>query len=263
MKVWKANRYLSLAVLVYYLLIIYREGIMGFRFRLVREPWNMDVDSVDRNTHYINHMIKNQASKIEWCVDILQQKVPAENQRELDIIRGASHQLLMFTSKTQEFLKTTVRASDRIRMSALIEKSLSRCEPDLKNIVISVSVDPDVILCCDSFGMEETFYNLFLNACEAMPEGGTITVAGGYRRLQWSYAVSVTDTGKGIPENRIPQIFTPFYTTKKEGVNYGLGLSFCRSILQAHNGKITVRSTLSSGTTFTLWFPLSRIRKNS
>ncbi len=65
--------------------------------------------------------------------------------------------------------------------------------------------------------MEETFYNLFLNACEAMPEGGTITVAGGYRRLQWSYAVSVTDTGKGIPENRIPQIFTPFYTTKKGG----------------------------------------------
>ena len=63
-------------------------------------------------------------------------------------------------------------------------------------------MDPDVILCCDSFGMEETFYNLFLNACEAMPEGGTITVAGGYRRLQWSYAVSVTDTGKGIPEKQ-------------------------------------------------------------
>ena len=71
--------------------------------------------------------------------------------------------------------------------------------------------------------MEETFYNLFLNACEAMPEGGTITCG---RRIQASagksYAVSVTDTGKGIPENRIPQIFTPFYTTKKEGVNYGL-----------------------------------------
>ncbi len=63
MKVWKANRYLSLAVLVYYLLIIYREGIMGFRFRLVREPWNMDVDSVDRNTHYINHMIKTRLPK--------------------------------------------------------------------------------------------------------------------------------------------------------------------------------------------------------
>ena len=85
--------------------------------------------------------------------------------------------------------------------------------------------------------MEEAFYNLFLNACvKQMPEGGTITVAGGYRRLQWkSYAVSVTDTGKGIPENRIPQIFTPF--TRHKG---GASITAWVRLLREHfTGNIT------------------------
>ena len=108
--------------------------------------------------------------------------------------------------------------------------------------------------------LQQVFLNLFLNAKDAMPGGGTLNVATTNGDL---VSVRVSDTGSGIPAEHIQRIYDPFFTTKtapKEGQSRGtgLGLSVTYGIIQEHAGKIRVESTPGAGTTFALDFPLSR-----
>ena len=108
--------------------------------------------------------------------------------------------------------------------------------------------------------LQQVFLNLFLNAKDAMPGGGTLRVA---TLNGESVSVCVSDTGTGIAPEHIQRIYDPFFTTKtapREGQprGTGLGLSVTYGIIQEHAGKIRVESHPGQGTTFTLDFPLSR-----
>lgn len=103
----------------------------------------------------------------------------------------------------------------------------------------------------DQDKMLQLLLNLVKNALEAMPEQGTVYI---HLYLQNNNAViEVTDTGKGIPESELDQIFIPFYTTKESGT--GLGLSICHKIVQDHEGTIEVESVPNMGTKFTITLP--------
>jgi two-component system, NtrC family, sensor kinase len=108
--------------------------------------------------------------------------------------------------------------------------------------------------------LQQVFLNLFLNAKDAMPGGGKLSVATSNGEM---VSVRVSDTGSGIAPEHIQRIYDPFFTTKmspKEGQNRGtgLGLSVTYGIIQEHSGKIRVESNPGAGTTFALDFPLSR-----
>ncbi len=116
----------------------------------------------------------------------------------------------------------------------------------------------------DSQQLQQVLINLFFNALEAMPKGGTLTVgatvAPSSAQLNEDavseVVVTVADTGTGIAADHQVQIFRPFFTTKtKEGM--GLGLSICESIMTAHGGRIAVESRVGDGTTFSLFFPVT------
>jgi signal transduction histidine kinase len=108
--------------------------------------------------------------------------------------------------------------------------------------------------------LQQVFLNLFLNAKDAMPGGGTLRVATSNGD---GVSVLVSDTGTGIPQEHIQRIYDPFFTTKttpQDGQRRGtgLGLSVTYGIIQEHAGKIRVESTPAAGTTFYLDFPLMR-----
>jgi signal transduction histidine kinase len=108
--------------------------------------------------------------------------------------------------------------------------------------------------------LQQVFLNLFLNAKDAMPGGGTLSIA---TTNGDQVSVRVSDTGSGISPEHVHRIYDPFFTTKtapKEGQNRGtgLGLSVTYGIIQEHAGKIRVETNPGSGTTFALDFPLSR-----
>ena len=104
--------------------------------------------------------------------------------------------------------------------------------------------------------MSQVFLNLFINAIQAMPEGGTLgihlAVDGSQVRLE------VSDSGCGISKEDLPKIFDPFFTTKEAGKGTGLGLTVVHGIMQEHGGVIEVASELGQGTTFTLTLPVPR-----
>jgi signal transduction histidine kinase len=108
------------------------------------------------------------------------------------------------------------------------------------------------LLRLDAGKLKQAFLNLFTNALEAMPGGGTLTVTA--RAEGGNVLIMVRDTGEGMPPDRIPLIFEPFYTSKGEGT--GLGLSITHNIVSDHGGRIEVESRPGQGSSFTLWFPV-------
>ena len=115
---------------------------------------------------------------------------------------------------------------------------------------------PDVA--ADPNQVQQVLINLLMNALEATPRGGQISVEA------WAcpndgrpgVAVAVSDTGSGIPGEALPRVFEPFFTTKPQGQGTGLGLPICRDILREHGGTLAVQSRSGQGTTFTAWLPI-------
>jgi two-component system sensor histidine kinase PilS (NtrC family) len=101
--------------------------------------------------------------------------------------------------------------------------------------------------------LRQVFLNLGMNAIESMPEGGALTVST--RHSKDTVIVSFKDSGIGIPEENLKEIFYPFFTTKDKGT--GLGLSIAYSIIEEHNGKITVKSTPGQGAFFEVVLPVA------
>jgi PAS domain S-box-containing protein len=116
--------------------------------------------------------------------------------------------------------------------------------------------------------LNQILLNLAVNARDAMPEGGRLEIrtfsrafAGNENVVPWPgeyAAISVSDSGTGIPEEDRARIFEPFYTTKPQGKGTGLGLSIVRTILETHHGVVTVEDAPGRGTCFTLYFPADK-----
>ena len=108
--------------------------------------------------------------------------------------------------------------------------------------------------------LEQVLLNLIINARQAMPRGGRLRIDVRENSVTQMVEIRVADTGTGIPVERLPLIFEPFYTTKEPDENghggTGLGLSVCRQIIEQHHGRIRVESVVGKGSTFTLKLPL-------
>jgi signal transduction histidine kinase len=108
----------------------------------------------------------------------------------------------------------------------------------------------------DERQLRHTIVNLLINAAEAMPDGGRLTmttdVVEAWEREH--VRVTIADTGTGIPRDILGRVFNPFFTTKPDGT--GLGLAICQRIIAAHNGTLQVESELGQGTTFRVLLPL-------
>lgn len=109
---------------------------------------------------------------------------------------------------------------------------------------------------CRLSQVNQVFMNLLVNAAQAIPEHGTITLRSGcVDDKAW---ISISDTGKGIPQELMTRIFDPFFTTKPVGKGTGLGLSVSYGIIDKHGGHIDVQSEPGQGATFTIWLPVRR-----
>jgi len=138
--------------------------------------------------------------------------------------------------------------------------SMKRQLGKLEGIHIVTCVDSGVVAQADGSALDGVILNLALNARDAMPSGGLLTLTarhattGEQRQTGCAVALDVSDTGSGMSEATLSHAFEPFFTTKG-ATGTGLGLNAARRVLEAMGGRIRVRSTLGKGTTFTLLFP--------
>ncbi|MFH1336666.1 MAG: ATP-binding protein, partial [Candidatus Zixiibacteriota bacterium] len=111
--------------------------------------------------------------------------------------------------------------------------------------------------------LQQVFTNLILNAVQAMPGGGTLTVQSRKGEGSRTVETSFTDTGMGIAEDNLDKVFEPFFTTKKVGDGTGLGLSVSYGLIKDHGGEIQVKSQMNQGATFTVILPISGTESQS
>jgi PAS domain S-box-containing protein len=189
--------------------------------------------------------------------DVIQIQKTAERARDL------TRQLLAFSRKQVLELRT-VHAGEVVRE---FERMIRRTIREDIDLILSISHDAGNIR-GDVAQIEQVLMNLAVNARDAMPHGGTLTIdvnnvvlgetrgATGEILPQGKYVrISVRDTGTGIDDELINRLFEPFVTTKQEGKGTGLGLSTAYGIVHQHGGSITVESEIDQGTTFDLYLP--------
>jgi two-component system, NtrC family, sensor kinase len=164
--------------------------------------------------------------------------------------------LLLFSRTSEgEYLPTNIRD--------VLEKALIIINHhiEINHIrVIKNYTGKEYPVLCDGQKIEQALIAVFINAIEAMPDGGNLTISID-REDQW-LVLRITDEGKGILEKDLPLIFEPFYSTKGDNKGTGLGLPVAYGIINQHKGKIIVESTSSRGTTFKIIFPLYKPNKD-
>ena len=134
---------------------------------------------------------------------------------------------------------------------SIIKEALSLVEiPKNVKVIDSTQNEPKIKMDIDK--MKRVFANIIKNAVEAMPKGGKLTIST--KESDNNVAIMFIDTGIGIAKEAMEKIWTPFFTTKAEGM--GLGLPICKRVIEAHDGKISVESIVGEGTTFTVTIPV-------
>ncbi len=134
----------------------------------------------------------------------------------------------------------------------VIGDSLSRLKVPVNVNIVQKYPDEQQLILADPDQMVQVCVNLILNAIQAMPDGGTLTIAVESHSYDW-IELSITDTGVGITNENLNQLFEPLFTTKAKGI--GLGLAIIKTMIEGHGGRIDVQSEVGRGSTFTVYLP--------
>jgi hypothetical protein len=205
------------------------------------------------------HEIRNPLAGIAGVIEIIGRDLPATSPAR-SVVKDVRQEIARINHIVTDLLQTarphppTVRRSD---LNTTVEHAvmLGRQQALAKSIEIVLHKDatmPEIEH--DSDQVHQVLLNLLLNALQAIDANGKISVT---LKTQGAMAiVEVADNGRGIAADHLPNIFRPFYTTKGDGT--GLGLSLARRIVEDHQGRIDVSSTLGKGTTFAVVLPLQR-----
>jgi two-component system NtrC family sensor kinase len=165
-------------------------------------------------------------------------------------------------SRMRDFYRPSRTELEPTDVNAVIVETIELVQTHLRHGNITVIADlaadlPTIVAHTDQ--LRQVALNLMLNACDAMPAGGTLRVTTQHLPAlpdqEAAIIIRVADTGVGIPPEHQPHVFEPFYTTKPQGT--GLGLAISAHIITQHGGQIEVESTVGAGTTFTITLPLT------
>ena len=225
------------------------------------------------------HEIKNPLTSIKTFTEYLPQKGtnPAFREKFHQIVGHEVEKINHIVKQLLEFSRPRDLDLKESNINTLLDETLDLLNNDLlkKNIKIHKQYTNLPLINIDPSQMKQVFLNLFLNAVDAMPTGGTITIqtsttnainatniTNNPRHTTYdirntnTVVITITDTGHGIAKEDLKHIFDPFFTKKEGGT--GLGLSVVHGIIEKHKGRIHVSSQLNAGTTFSITLPTTQ-----
>ena len=218
--------------------------------------------SIGTFTSGIAHELNNPLNNISLTAETLLEECDTLDKGEskemiLDIINQASRASEVVRNLL-DFSRTEAPALKKLEVEEVIQKTVSLIRNQLMIVGVKLELNiPEDIppIRGNLHNLEQVFLNLLLNAIQAMPDGGKITIE--VRSTEDGYvAIDVSDTGVGIKPDALEKIFDPFYTTKPAGRGTGLGLSIVYGIIKKHGGYVEVKSEVNVGTTFTVYLPV-------
>jgi PAS domain S-box-containing protein len=209
----------------------------------------------------VAHEVNTPLAVISNYIQMLARQLPGDDPRHklIERIVKQTFRASEIVNNLLNFSRTGAAEFADVNLNAVIEETLSLVSHPFKtariNVIRTLAAELPPVLGSTN-RLQQVFLNLFMNARDAMPNGGMLEVRTAAQN--GAVEVEVTDTGMGIPRESLNRIFDPFYTTKASGRGTGLGLSVSYGIIQEHAGKIDVTSTPGKGTSFRLEFPAAR-----
>jgi PAS domain S-box-containing protein len=220
------------------------------------------MEAVGRLAGGVAHDFNNLLTVINGYTDVLLDGVGADAPAHADLamIRDAGERAAALTAQLLAFSRRTIIAPKLLDLNVVVERLVKLCKRLIgEHIVLTTQLEPGLALIMADVGqIEQVIMNLVVNARDAMPRGGALTIttcntrtpAGGYVRL------AVADTGEGMTDEVRARVFEPFFTTKPQGQGSGLGLATAYGIVEQANGQIIVESAPGRGSAFTVLLPI-------
>jgi two-component system NtrC family sensor kinase len=209
----------------------------------------------------VAHEVNTPLAVISNYIQMLAKQIPADDPRQKTIERivKQTFRASEIVNNLLNFSRTGAAEFIEVDINNVLEETLTLVQHPFKTARVNVVKNyneqlPPVLGSITR--LQQVFLNLFMNARDAMPQGGLLEVRTGAQN--GSVEIEVTDTGSGISPEHLHRIFDPFFTTKATGRGTGLGLSVSYGIIKEHAGKVDVRSTPGKGTSFRLEFPVAR-----
>jgi two-component system, NtrC family, sensor kinase len=212
--------------------------------------------------HEINNPLAIIKESAGWMADILRKEelsdVPRKKDLELALnkIDKSVERVKRITLQLLESIRQTDSILSEVELNEFVRETLdlTRIEAASKDIKMAVDMDPDTKpVWTDPYKLRQVMINLLTNAVYATGRGGVIRVM--VQPVDGDVAITVQDTGHGIPKENLNRIFEPFFSTKPPGQGTGLGLFVTRSIIEKLGGRIDIESELGQGTTITITLP--------
>jgi len=215
--------------------------------------------AMGRLTSQIAHELNNPLYGIMNTLELLKTEISPQNKRRkiLEMALSETERLSDMLRKMLSFSKPDEETRQPSDINQILDEILLLHEKQLRehNIALSVSLQEGLgEVYASKNQLRQVFLNMIANARDAMPDGGTLTVAT--RTTDGMIQIEFSDTGTGIRKENLNKIFDAFFTTKDSIKGVGLGLSVCYGFIRDHGGNIEVSSKLGSGTTFIITLPL-------
>ncbi|MCX7666351.1 MAG: response regulator [Gemmataceae bacterium] len=253
---------------IYGLVVVFRD-ITDQRRKEVELRQAQKMEAIGRLASGIAHDFNNLLTVITGYSAILQDSLESNHpwQEAIEQINGASQRASELTRQLLAFCRRQLVKPRIIDLNKLVNdnlKMLQRLIPSSIQLVTHLPVEP-LSIKADLGQIEQVILNLVINARDAMPNGGTVSITTGRGECQHGDAIfptggryvslQIADTGMGMDQETLAHIWEPFFTTKEVGKGTGLGLATVYGIVNQSQGFITVESQLGQGTRFTITFP--------
>lgn len=209
----------------------------------------------------IAHEVRNPLTSIKGFLQLLLSRklILPEGINAASLVIKETERLNKLLTDLLSFASPAPAKIERKNVLEILERTLTLLEDQIKRQGVEVVKElenlPQVEV--DEQKLEQVFYNILLNAVQAMPDGGKLTLKA--RLFDEEAVISFSDTGPGIPEEHLDKVFDPFFTTKDRGT--GLGLAVSHRMMEALGGKIEVQSKKGEGATFVVHLPLLKEEK--
>lgn len=261
-RMWVYNTWLVSIGIAVFVVGLFTYGFLGLRLLVDRRRLDSTLRAVTSGTAILNHAMKNDAGKIKLFGEKMKSYAESTGQPELladiETVLAASRHMQEMISRVHRRTEDLALRPAEADLGALARETAATFAPRLAEVRLTVDA-PDGWRCLlDREQVQEALHNLIANALEAMEGRGELRVA--VKETKRELVVEVADTGPGMDRREAVRALEPFYSSKKGGTNFGLGLPYAYHVMRKHGGTLHIDGRKGMGTRVYLTFPKRKVQ---